>query len=158
MAIYVVMEPPAGSNKAEDATLVRDGFSWLGFLFSPIWLAWHRLWIEALLTFAVMAILSVLGEKLGLEWSGSALSLLVSLYVGLEGQGLRISALRRRGWREWGVVEAGNLGGAEARYVLEVGEQEEEPTSVPRIVPDTSLARPAQTGMALGLTHTPGRP
>ncbi|RWA67071.1 DUF2628 domain-containing protein [Mesorhizobium sp.] len=158
MAIYVVMEPPAGSNKAEEATLVRDGFTWLGFLFSPIWLAWHRLWIEALLTFAVMAILSVLGEKLGLEWAGSALSLLVSLYVGLEGQGLRISALRRRGWREWGVVEAGNLGGAEARYVLEVGEQEEEPTSMPRIVPDTSLARPAQTGMALGLTHTPGRP
>ncbi|MDX8510347.1 DUF2628 domain-containing protein [Mesorhizobium captivum] len=158
MAIYVVMEPPAGSNKAEEATLVRDGFTWLGFLFSPIWLAWHRLWIEALLTFAVMAILSVLGEKLGLEWAGSALSLLVSLYVGLEGQGMRISALRRRGWREWGVVEAGNLGGAEARYVLEVGEQEEEPTSMPRIVPDTSLARPAQTGMALGLTHTPGRP
>ncbi|MDX8493938.1 DUF2628 domain-containing protein [Mesorhizobium sp. VK22B] len=158
MAIYVVMEPPAGSNKAEEATLVRDGFTWLGFLFSPIWLAWHRLWIEALLTFAVMVILSVLGEKLGLEWAGSALSLLVSLYVGLEGQGLRISALRRRGWREWGVVEAGNLGGAEARYVLEVGEQEEELTSMPRIVPDTSLARPAQTGMALGLTHTPGRP
>ncbi|MDX8449570.1 DUF2628 domain-containing protein [Mesorhizobium captivum] len=158
MAIYVVMEPPAGSNKAEEATLVRDGFTWLGFLFSPIWLAWHRLWIEALLTFAVMVILSVLGEKLGLEWAGSALSLLVSLYVGLEGQGLRISALRRRGWREWGVVEAGNLGGAEARYVLEVGEQEEELTSMPRIVPDTSLARPAQTGMALGLTHIPGRP
>ncbi|RVD31975.1 DUF2628 domain-containing protein, partial [Mesorhizobium sp. M4B.F.Ca.ET.019.03.1.1] len=25
-------------------------------------------------------------------------------------------------------------------------------------VPDANLARPAQTGMALGLTHTPGRP
>ncbi|RUW31854.1 MULTISPECIES: DUF2628 domain-containing protein [unclassified Mesorhizobium] len=158
MAIYVVMERPAGSNKAEDAVLVRDGFTWLGFLLSPVWLAWHRLWIEALLTFAVAAILSVLGEKLGLEWAGSALSLLVSLYIGLEGQGLRISALRRRGWREWGVVEAGNLGGAEARYVLEAEGQEEEPAPMPRIVPDTNQARPAQTGMALGLTHTPGRP
>ncbi|TIW17845.1 MAG: DUF2628 domain-containing protein, partial [Mesorhizobium sp.] len=118
MAPYVVMEPPAGSSKAEDAILVRDGFTWLGFLFSPVWLAWHRLWIEALLTFAVMAALSMLGEKLGLEWAGSALSLLVSLYVGLEGQGLRIAALRRRGWRERGVVEAGNLGDAEVRHVL----------------------------------------
>ncbi|RRH93770.1 DUF2628 domain-containing protein [Mesorhizobium tamadayense] len=158
MAIYVVMEPPAGGNKAEDASLVRDGFTWLGFLFSPLWLAWHRLWVEALLTFAVMAILSVLGEKLGLEWAGSGLSLLVSLYIGLEGQGLRISALRRRGWREWGVVEAGRLDDAEVRHALEAGERTEEQAPLPRIVPDTNLARPAQTGMALGLTHTPGRP
>ncbi|RVD52211.1 DUF2628 domain-containing protein, partial [Mesorhizobium sp. M2D.F.Ca.ET.140.01.1.1] len=27
----------------------------------------------------------------------------------------------------------------------------------PRIVPDAALARPAQPGMALGLTHIPGR-
>ncbi|TIQ31782.1 MAG: DUF2628 domain-containing protein [Mesorhizobium sp.] len=157
MASYVVMEPPSGSGAA-DTTFVRDGFTWLGFLFSPVWLAWHRLWMEALLTFAVMVILSLLGEKLGLEGAGSALSLLVSLYVGLEGQGLRVSALRRRGWREWGVVEAGNLGDAEIRQALETGEGGDEPEPMPRIVPDTSLARPAQTGMALGLTHTPGRP
>ena len=158
MASYVVMEPPLGANKAEDAILVRDGFTWLGLLFSPVWLAWHRLWIEALLTFAAMAVLSVLGERLGLEWAGSALSLLISLYVGFEGQGLRVSALRRRGWRESGVVEAGNLGDAEIRQALETGEDGDEPEPMPRIVPDASLARPAQTGMALGLTHTPGRP
>jgi hypothetical protein len=158
MAIYVVMEPPAGGNKADDAAFVRDGFTWLGFLFSPLWLAWHRLWIEAVLTFVVMAMLSTLGEKLGLEGAGSALSLLVSLYVGLEGQGLRIAALSRRGWRQWGVVEADSLEDAEVRQALETGVAVEEPAPVPRIVPDTSLARPAQTGMALGLTHTPGRP
>src|SRR6185503_529861 len=113
---------------------------------------WHRLWIEAVLTFAVMTVLSMIGEKLGLEGAGSALSLLVSLYVGLEGQALRIAALRRRGWREWGVVEADTLGDAELRQALEAGSRAEEPVSMPRIVPDTSLARPAQTGMALGLT------
>ncbi|KUM25419.1 hypothetical protein AU467_26700 [Mesorhizobium loti] len=158
MASYVVMEPPAGSNKAEDATLVRDGFTWLGFLVPPLWLAWRRLWIEAVVTFAVMAILSVLGERLGLEWAGSALSLLVSLYVGFEGQAMRIAAMRRRGWHEWGVVEAGSLGDAEIRHVLETGEDGDESAPMPRIVPDMNQARPAQTGMALGLTHTPGRP
>ena len=158
MAIYVVMEPPAGSGRADATSLVRDGFTWLGFLFSPLWLAWHRLWIEAALTFAAMAALSVLGEKLGLEWAGSALSLLVSLYVGLEGQAMRIAALRRRGWHEWGVVEAGRIGDAEIRHGLETEDQAEELAPPPRIVPDTQLARPAQTGMALGLTHTPGRP
>ena len=158
MAIYVVMEPPAGSTKAEDTNFVRDGFTWLGLFFAPLWLAWNRLWIEAILTFIVMAVLSALGEKLGLEWAGSMLSLLVSLYVGFEGQNLRIAALRRRGWREWGVVEAKNLGDAETRYALEVDAGDEEPAPMPRIVPDASQARPPQTGMALGLTHTPGRP
>ncbi|WP_027166976.1 DUF2628 domain-containing protein [Mesorhizobium sp. WSM3224] len=157
MAIYVVMQPPAG-NKAEDASLVRDSFTWLGFLVAPLWLAWHRLWIEAALTFVVMAILSVAGQRLGLEWAGSMLSLLVSLYVGFEGRGLRIAALRRRGWREWGVVEADNLDDAEMRHALEIGDDGEEKAAMPRIVPDASLARPPQTGMALGLTHTPGRP
>ncbi|MBZ9762506.1 DUF2628 domain-containing protein [Mesorhizobium sp. CA8] len=157
MAIYVVMAPPAG-NKAEDASFVRDSFTWLGFLVAPLWLAWHRMWIEAALTFIIMALLSVAGERLGLEGTGSLLSLLVSLYVGFEGQGLRIASLRRRGWREWGVIEAGNLADAETRHALETGEVSEEPPVLPRIVPDASQARPPQTGMALGLTHTPGRP
>ncbi|TIT23247.1 MAG: DUF2628 domain-containing protein, partial [Mesorhizobium sp.] len=89
MAIYVVMEPPGRGERSDGTVFVRDGFAWLGFLVPPLWLAWNRLWIEAALTFVVMAILSMLGEKLGLAWAGSALSLLVSLYVGLEGQGLR---------------------------------------------------------------------
>lgn len=158
MAIYVVMEPPAGSERAEDTAFVRDGFTWLGLLFAPLWLAWNRLWIEAILTFIVMAILSAAGQKLGLDWAGSALSLLTSLYIGFEGQNLRIAVLRRRGWREWGVVEADNLGDAETRYALEVDADDDEPAPVPRIVPDASQARATQTGMALGLTHTPGRP
>jgi Protein of unknown function (DUF2628) len=158
MAIYVVMEPPAGSGKTEETAFVRDGFTWLGLLVAPLWLAWNRLWIEAALTFVAMAVLSGLGQRLGLEWAGSMLSLLVSLYVGFEGQNLRIAALRRRGWREWGVVEADNLGDAETRHAFEVDGDADEPAPLPRIVPDASLARTAQTGMALGLTHTPGRP
>jgi hypothetical protein len=157
MAIYVVMQPPAGV-KAEDASFVRDSFTWLGFLVAPLWLAWHRMWIEAALTFIVMAILSVAGERLRLEGAGSLLSLLVSLYVGFEGRALQIASLRRRGWREWGVVEARNLGDAETRQALETGDDSEEEPAMQRIVPDASLARPPQTGMALGLTHTPGRP
>ena len=111
MAIYVVMQPPAG-DKAEDASFVRDSFTWLGFLVAPLWLAWHRMWIEAALTFIVMAILSVAGERLRLEGAGSLLSLLVSLYLGFEGLALRSASLRRRGWGDWGVVVAANLADA----------------------------------------------
>ena len=157
MASYVVMEPPGRSEKVDTTTFVRDGFSWPGFLVPPIWLAWHRLWVEAGLTFVVMGLLSMLGERLGLGLAGSVLSLLVSFYVGLEGQGLRIASLCRRGWHEWGVVAADRLDDADTRYALEADAQSEEHAPAPRIVPDAALARPAQMGMALGLTHTPGK-
>jgi Protein of unknown function (DUF2628) len=158
MAIYVVMEPLRRSEKADATIFVRDGFTWLGFLVPPLWLVWHRLWIEAALAFVAMAVLSMLGERLGLGLTGSLLSLLVSFYVGLEGQALRIAALGRRGWHEWGVVEAGGIDDADTRHSLEADAQSEEVAPVQRIVPDAALARAPQTGMALGLTHTPGKP
>lgn len=157
MTAYVVMEPPGRSERADTTAFVRDGFAWLGFLVPPLWFAWHRLWIEAALAFVVMGLLSMLGQKLGLGPAASLLSLLVSLYVGLEGQGLRISALRRRGWHEWGVVEAGWLDDADTRYALEAEAPSDRPAPAPRMVPDAALARPSQPGMALGLTHIPGR-
>lgn len=157
MATYVVMEPPGRSEKADATAFVRDGFTWLGLLVPPLWFAWHRLWIEAALAFVVMGLLSMLGQKLGLGVAGSLLSLLVSLYVGLEGQGLRIAALRRRGWHEWGTVEAGWLDDADTRYALEAEALADEVVPAPRMVPDAALARPAQPGIALGLTHIPGR-
>ena len=158
MPSYVVMEPPGRSEKVDTSVFVRDGFTWLGLLVPPLWLAWNRLWIEAALAFIVMGALSALGQRLGLGLAGSLLSLLVSLYVGLEGQGLRIAALRRRGWHEWGVVQAGQLDDADLRYALEVEAHADEAAPAPRIVPDAALARPAQPGMALGLNHIPGRP
>ncbi|TGQ74226.1 DUF2628 domain-containing protein [Mesorhizobium sp. M00.F.Ca.ET.186.01.1.1] len=157
MAAYVVMEPPGRAEKADTTAFVRDGFTWLGLLAPPLWFAWHRLWIEAALAFVVMALLSVLSEKLGLGLAGSLLSLLVSLYVGLEGQALRIAALRRRGWHSWGVVEAGWMGDADIRYALEAETLADEAVPAPRMVPDAAQARPSQPGIALGLTHIPGR-
>jgi len=154
MASYVVMEPPGRAGSSE-AVLVRDGFSWLAFFFAPLWLLWHRLWIEALLAFVVLGLLSALGEIAGFGLAGSLLTLLVSLFVGLEGQGLRIAALRRRGWRESGVIEAARLSDGEIRYAATL-EAEPEPQA-PILVPDAARARPIRTGMALGLSHDPGR-
>ena len=75
MAIFVVMEPPAANaaEAAERAVLVRDGFAFLGFLVPPLWLLWHRLWIEAALAFAVGVGLTALGETAGLGFTGAAL-------------------------------------------------------------------------------------
>lgn len=159
MAIYVVMEPPAATaaEAAERAVLVRDGFAFLAFLLPPLWLLWHRLWIEAALAFAASMALTALGETAGLGFTGAALSLLVSIYVGLEGPALRINALRRRGWRDSGVVEAKNAAEAEIRYLAG-----EEPQAVAEVLRPAPPARPVpgpavQHGPALGLLDYPGR-
>ena len=100
--------------------------------------------------------LTALGETAGLGFTSAALSLLVSIYVGLEGPALRINALRRRGWRDRGVVEAANAREAEIRYLA--GEEEPEEIVVevsPPLAP--TAPRTASTGPALGLLGYPGR-
>ena len=101
MAIYIVMEPPQrqGAEAAERALLVRDGFAFFAFLVPPLWLAVHRLWIEAAFALVVGLALGALGTVAGFGLAGSLLPLLVAIYVGLEGNALRVAALRRRAGR-----------------------------------------------------------
>lgn len=159
MASYVVMEPPVDAPRpaAEETRLIRDGFSWLAFIVPPLWLLWHRLWFAALLAFVMLSLLSFLGESRGFGLAGALLALLVSLYFGLEGQGLRIAMLRRSGWTERGVIEARDLTDAETRYGLSVAPAEATAAERHAIVPAPGHARPIETGMALGLSHHPGR-
>jgi hypothetical protein len=125
MTSYVVMLPPRGSpeQRLEQAASIRDGFSWLAFFVPPLWLLWHRLWLEAILVFLLMALLSGLGEAAGFPVTGGLLGFLVSLYVGLEGQAMRIAAMRRRGWQDWGVVDADRQDGADLRYIPDIARE-----------------------------------
>lgn len=156
MVAFVVLEPPpgqaaTGEDAAASAELVRDGFTIVGFLVPVFWLLWQRLWIEALLALCLTVLLAVAAERLGMGFAGSLLSLLVSLYVGLEGQALRVAARRRRGWRDWGVVEADSVREAEARYLIErLGFERRDPPAEPR---SPAAGQPTP---ALGLLAYPG--
>jgi hypothetical protein len=153
VASYVVMQPPGGS--AGSAELVRDRFAWLGFLFPPVWLVWHRLWIEALLTLAASVALTALGDAAGLGLLAAGLSLFVSVYVGLEGPALRLAALRRRGWLETGVVEAGSHDEAEIRLLA--GSEAPAASQAPHAAVPAAAPRQVRQGPALGLLDYPGR-
>lgn len=160
MASYAVMEPPvAGSDDIgrERAVLVRDGFHVLAFLVPALWLLWHRLWIEAVLVVAVTMALSGAGSLAGLGNAAPALAFLVSLYVGLEGAALRLAAYRRRGWREWGVVEAGDATEAEIRYLVEAAGGEDGANEPAAAAPAPVSAPRPVAAPALGLFAYPGK-
>jgi Protein of unknown function (DUF2628) len=156
MASFVVMQSP-GSEGEERTQFIRDGFSIVAFVLPFVWLAWHRLWIEALLVFAVAVLLGVLGEMTALGGALSPLMTFLGLYIAVDGAALRVAALNRREWREKGVVEADNLDDAETRWFADGGlheppapEQTPLPPALPR--PSTKTAGPA-----LGLLAYPGK-
>jgi hypothetical protein len=156
MASWVVLEAPPGARVAEGRELVvlRDGFSFLAFLFPPLWLLWHRLWVEAAVAFAVLLGVTALEQMAGLAIS-APLSLLVSIFVGIEGNGLRIAAWRRRGWLEAAVVDAPNEDDAEARYAASEDDADaERPADRQPIVPSVGVPTPAPS---VGLLLNPGR-
>lgn len=159
MASYVVMEPPGNvsSEAPETAVFVRDGFSFLAFVIPFFWFLWHRMWVEAVAIFITILAFAALRSFEPVASAAWAVSLLLSLLIGLEASTLRLWSLRRRGWRMWGVVEANGWKDAEARYSCErMNEPESRPVTPtaarPVIVPGT--VRPAG-GPALGLFDYP---
>lgn len=114
MTSWVVMSPPS----AEDAPpeFVRDRFSLWAFLAPPLWFGWNRMWLEMVVAGLVMLLLPAIAVRLGFGTASPFLSLLVSVYAGLESATLKLAALRREGWRDAGVYEADDLFEAETRY------------------------------------------
>jgi predicted lipid-binding transport protein (Tim44 family) len=80
------------------AQLVPDGFSWRAFAFGPLWFLYHRLWVAALGVTALLVGAAFLGRFLGLNnLSGSAITLLLLVLIGLEASSLRRWTYARRG-------------------------------------------------------------
>lgn len=148
MATYVVMAPPdaRAADPIERAVFIRDGFAWLGFFVPALWLLWHRLWIEAGVTVIALVGLTAMADMAGVAWAGPLFSLLISIFVGLEGQALRVAALARRGWRDLGVVEAMDREEAETRLIIEKdgGDADDQPWQPAYTAPAPTAAVPTR--------------
>ena len=155
MATFVVMSDMSDPSGVE-TEFVRDHFSVIAFIAPVIWLAWCRLWIEAVAALAAVACLAGLGTVTGFGNTASVLSVLVSIFVAAEGPQLRILALERRGFRQVAAVEADNAENAAIRYFAQsrVPGREQGPNR------PTAIRYPAagQTvvGPVLGLFDYPG--
>ncbi len=112
MTVYTVHMQ---GQDAPAADFVPDGFSWGAFVFAPLWLLWHLLWLPFLLWCAAMAIL--FGAPLGLSLLTKEFAVfLVALLCGLEGNEWRRQKLLRAGRPLTDVVSAGSLGDAEIHF------------------------------------------
>jgi hypothetical protein len=121
MAVYSVLEPSPRSGGrdtgAERFVFVRDGFSWAAFFFGALWMLWHRLWLVLLGYLVLVGALEFLLRPIGASMAARVfIGFLIALLVGLEAASLRRWTLIRRGWRDWGIVVADDLEGAERRF------------------------------------------
>ena len=119
MSVYTVHQPPFAAPGADPDrfVFVRDGFSWWAFLFTPLWMLRHRLWLALLVYLIVVAGLEVLLRALGASSLAQAIAALsIALLVGLEAGTLRRFKLARRRWRNVGVVTGEGLEDAERRF------------------------------------------
>ena len=120
MPVYTVHAPVvtnAGIAAADRFAFVRDGFHVWAVLLTPVWLAWHRLWLALIgwivVIVAIDAGMTVLGAGAGAIFWANAL---VALLMGFEAASLRRWTLSRRHWRQLDIVVADDELSAERRF------------------------------------------
>jgi hypothetical protein len=121
MAVYTVHEPPPRKGESDGDPVrfafVRDGFSFWAFLFGPLWMLRHRLWLVLIGYLVIAAGLQFALAKIDASGNANVLvGVLLALLVGFEAASLRRFTLDRRGWRNLGVVVADERELAERRF------------------------------------------
>jgi hypothetical protein len=161
MAVYNVYEPPrraAAPLAPERFAFVRDGFSLWAFLFAPLWMLWHRMWLVLVGYVVLVAALDVPARVLGASPAALAIiSILIAFLVGIEASTLRRFTLSRRGWTAIGVVTGRRREEAERRF-FDAWVRKASSAAVPPAAPPAPVPRVAQTPMPdiIGLFPEPG--
>ncbi len=162
MAVFTVHGPPLRPvdpvADPERMVFVRDGFSFWAFLLTPLWMLWHRMWL-VLVGYLVLAS-GLLAVLLGLGVSSAEIitaGLLISLLLGLEASTLRRFTLRRRGFKELGLISGSDREVAERRF-FETWRRDgaSRPAAGNGPAPTALPARGAQTPPVVGLFPEPG--
>ena len=96
MALYVIQARGADQASLERATIIKDGFSWPAFIFAQLWLIYHRLWLALLIW--VLAEVAFILLVLPHIAAGTFIAVdgLAHLFIGFEGNRLRLAKGARR--------------------------------------------------------------
>ena len=121
MPVYTVHAPQGADSAVRHGTdkfvFVRDGFSVWAFVFGPLWLLSHRLWLAL---FGYLAVSAAGEAALWLLDAGAGVRLvvmlLVALLMGFEAASLWRWTLSRRNWLQLDIVLADGEEAAERRF------------------------------------------
>ncbi len=116
MKFYTAHTPPYAAENKPDIVLVREGFTWGGFLFTGLWLLWHRVWFWGVLVLAFDIGGSIVAER-WMPGSGVLVHGGVALLIGLLGSDLRRADLDRRGHLDRGIVAGPDAESALLRFL-----------------------------------------
>jgi len=121
MRTYTIHERPDPAadrvDRAEALVFVKDGFSWLAALFTPLWLIAHRLWWPLLGYVAISGAFQLVQLTVTFDqrWLGLA-AFALNVLIGFEADTLRRWGLERRGWHTVGTVSGKTADECERRF------------------------------------------
>jgi hypothetical protein len=163
MSVFTVHEPPprtaAARSDPERFVFVRDGFDVWAFLLAPLWMLWHRLWLVLLSYVAISLVVDAALVMLGASFTIVVVAgIVIAVLVGLEASTLFRFTLRRRGWKNVGIVSGDNQEDAERRFfdawMRDASSRPKPPSAV--VPPRLPQAAPAGASGVIGLFPEPG--
>jgi hypothetical protein len=163
MATYTVHQPPLRDDEMSSDpgrfAFVRDGFHFWAFVFGPVWMLRHRLWLVLLLYVVVVLALGAVLWFVGASYAAPFVQFLLALLIGIEAASLRRWTLTRRGWDTLGVVVGDDLETAERRFFDAWTAEADVPSSppLPNRLRSMQPAPPRQPDV-IGLFPEPGTP
>ncbi|MEQ6916027.1 DUF2628 domain-containing protein [Halomonas aquatica] len=112
MKEFRIYQHPTGKQEA-----VKQGWSWPGFFFGPIWALVKKLWGLGAVLLVVVLMLSALPVETEVGMLASLIVLVIYIVCGVNGNNWREKNLRSRGYDQLDTVSAANPDGAIAAYI-----------------------------------------
>lgn len=118
MKLYNVLTLNNKDGKTDDVIFLKEGFSWLAFIFNIFWFLYHKMWKES---FALLLIAGVfvLFEESKIIYGDSKIivEILLDFIIALNAYHWLCESLIKKGYQFEGVIFAKNAAQARLRYV-----------------------------------------
>ena len=117
MQVFTIHQRPNALTPDRDAVVIKEGFCWTAFFFSPFWALAHRMWFVSIGIFALLILMAIVETALRVDPATySVITLGVAAIIGFGGNDWRRAALATRGWQMQGLSAAPDRDAALRRF------------------------------------------